>query len=331
MDGMGVCVWMFGHVESSNARDRDRRRRLGATAPHGVRRKRGLWTLDFGLWTMGGDGGGGRARDRDRRRARGVEARWWWLRGARAVVACVAVLAVCGGCCARGVGASAVASSSSSSSSSSVNRHEYDAHGPDGEVLALGEVNFDEYVGKGAPVLVKVYAEWCKHCRAMTTTWNEVARELEGEVYVGKIDGPKNRLLVKRIGVKGYPTIALFKQGKLYEYESSDRSFEALVAFARKDHRKFKSRSFFHAVWFSKVLRGLYAIPEVGGKAHAYLHEDLKLSNVAILFLTLSVPVSAGMIAIFVADMVIVRHVLKETRQMYSGGRNAAARRPHAD
>jgi len=247
------------------------------------------------------------------------------------VVACAALLAVCGGC-ARGVGASAVASSSSSSSSSSsVNHHEYDAHGPDGEVVDLGEVNFDEYVGRGAPVLVKVYAEWCKHCRAMTTTWNEVARELEGEVYVGKIDGPKNRLLVKRIGVKGYPTIALFKQGKLYEYESSDRSFEALVAFARKDHRKFKSRSFFHAVWFSKVLRGLYAIPEVGGKAHAYLHEDLKLSNVAILFLTLSVPVSAGMIAIFVADMVIVRHVLKETRQMYSGGRNAAARRPHAD
>lgn len=286
---------------------------------------------DGGDGARGGGGGGGRRRRRARarereRRARGVESRSWWLRGAGAVVACVALLAVCGGC-ARGVGASAVASSSSSSS---VNHHEYDAHGPDGEVVDLGEVNFDEYVGKGAPVLVKVYAEWCKHCRAMTTTWNEVARELEGEVYVGKIDGPKNRLLVKRIGVKGYPTIALFKQGKLYEYESSDRSFEALVAFARKDHRKFKSRSFFHAVWFSKVLRGLYAIPEVGGKAHAYLHEDLKLSNVAILFLTLSVPVSAGMIAIFVADMVIVRHVLKETRQMYNGG-NAAARRPHAD
>ena len=206
---------------------------------------------------------------------------------------------------------------------------DYDAHGPDGEVVELSEKNFDDVVGKGAPVLVKVYAEWCKHCRAMTTTWNEVARELEGEVYVGKIDGPKNRLLVKRIGAKGYPTIALFKRGKMYEYDSSDRSFEAIVGFARKDHRKFKSRSFFHAVWFSKVLRGLYAIPEIGGKAHTYLHEELKLSNVAILFLTLSVPVSAGMIAIFVADMVIVRRVLQESRQMYTD--NARARRPHAD
>ena len=235
-----------------------------------------------------------------------------------------------GGAGARAGFGARVVRAASTSASSSAKRPEYDARAPDGEVVDLAEVNFDEYVGKGAPVLVKVYAEWCKHCRAMTTTWNEVSRELEGEVYVGKIDGPKNRLLVKRIGVKAYPTIALFKQGKVYEYESSDRSFEALVAFARKDHRKFKSRSFFHAVWFSKVLRGLYAVPEYGGKAHAYLHDDLKMSNVTILFLALSVPVSAGMIAIFVADMVIVRHVLKETRQMYNRG-NGAARRPHAD
>jgi len=65
MDGMGVCVWMFGHVESSNARDRDRRPTTAtATATDDddwVRLHRtacdenedfGLWTLDFGLWTL---------------------------------------------------------------------------------------------------------------------------------------------------------------------------------------------------------------------------------------------------------------------------------------
>ena len=73
----------------------------------------------------------------------------------------------------------------------------------------------------------------------------------------------------------------------------------------------------------------LYAVPAIGEKAYAYLHGDLRLSNVAILFLTLCVPVMAGMFAIFVADMMICRNVLQETRAMYrngnrGGGENAA-------
>jgi thiol-disulfide isomerase/thioredoxin len=214
----------------------------------------------------------------------------------------------------------------------------FDRHGPDGEVVDLSETNFDEVVGRGTPVLVKVYAEWCKHCVALAPVWGEVARELEGELFVGRVDGPKNRLLLKRIGAKAYPTIALFKNGKMYEYESGDRSVAAIVSFARKDYRKTKARGFFHAVWFSKGLRLLYAVPAIGEKAYAYLHRDLRLSNVAILFLTLCVPVMAGMFAIFVADMMICRGVLQETRAMYrngnrGGGENAggAPRRPHFD
>ena len=148
----------------------------------------------------------------------------------------------------------------------------FDRHGPDGEVVDLSETNFDEVVGRGTPVLVKVYAEWCKHCVALAPVWGEVARELEGELFVGRVDGPKNRLLLKRIGAKAYPTIALFKNGKMYEYESGDRSVAAIVSFARKDYRKTKARGFFHAVWFSKGLRLLYAVPAIGEKAYAYLH-----------------------------------------------------------
>ena len=195
--------------------------------------------------------------------------------------------------------------------------------------MELSETNFDETVGRGAPVLVKVYASWCKHCVALAPTWEEVARELEGELHVGSVDGPKNRILLKRIGVKAYPMIVLFKNGKMYEYESGDRSVEAIVSFARKDYRKVRSRAFFHAIWFSKLLRSLYAVPMLGRRAYEYLHDTLKLSNVSILFLTLCVPVTAGMFAIFVADMFIVRHVLRETRQMYQ--QNGGPARPHAD
>ena len=57
--------------------------------------------------------------------------------------------------------------------------------------------------------------------------------------------------------------------------------------------------------------------------------DTLKLSNVSILFLTLCVPVTAGMFAIFVADMFIVRHMLRETRQMYQ--QNGGQAGPPAD
>jgi thioredoxin 1 len=202
-------------------------------------------------------------------------------------------------------------------------------HHPDGEVLDLSELNFDELLGRGTPALVKVYADWCQHCVALAPVWAEVARELEGELYVGRVDGPKSRMLVKRFGVKGYPTILLFRDGKMYEYGDADRSLSSIVGFARKEYRRSKSKSFFHAVWFSKLLRALYALPVVGQRAYSYLREEARLSNVSILFLTLCVPVMAGMLAIFFADMLIVRHVLQETRQMY--GRPAVEQRPHRD
>lgn len=205
----------------------------------------------------------------------------------------------------------------------------YLAGHPDGEVMDLSETNFDELLGRGTPALVKVYADWCQHCVALAPVWAEVARELEGEIYVGRVDGPKNRMLVKRFGVKGYPTILLFRDGKMYEYGDADRSLSSIVGFARKEYRRSKSKSFFHAVWFSKLLRALYAVPVVGQKAYSYLREEARLSNVSILFLTLCVPVMAGMLAIFVADMLIVRHVLQETRQMY--GRPGGEQRPHRD
>lgn len=205
----------------------------------------------------------------------------------------------------------------------------YLAGHPDGEVMDLSEMNFDELLGRGTPALVKVYADWCQHCVALAPVWAEVARELEGEIYVGRVDGPKNRMLVKRFGVKGYPTILLFRDGKMYEYGDADRSLSSIVGFARKEYRRSKSKSFFHAVWFSKLLRTLYAVPVVGQKAYSYLREEARLSNVSILFLTLCVPVMAGMLAIFVADMLIVRHVLQETRQMY--GRPGGEQRPHRD
>ena len=63
----------------------------------------------------------------------------------------------------------------------------FDRRGPDGEVMELSETNFDETVGRGAPVLVKVYAaSWCKHCVALAPTWEEVARELEEESFTSE-------------------------------------------------------------------------------------------------------------------------------------------------
>ena len=316
---------------SSFARRRATVRARGGTRARarGVRR-RGMTARATRARRDGRRDGLGRASDGARGRHRARRAR------TVTTVTTVTMMALTCAGCLLGFGARGTRASGDATA---VAKARFDRHGPDGEVVDLSETNFDEVVGRGTPVLVKVYAEWCKHCVALAPVWGEVARELEGELFVGRVDGPKNRLLLKRIGAKAYPTIALFKNGKMYEYESGDRSVAAIVSFARKDYRKTKARGFFHAVWFSKGLRLLYAVPAIGEKAYAYLHGDLRLSNVAILFLTLCVPVMAGMFAIFVADMMICRNVLQETRAMYrngnrGGGENAAGaapRRPHFD
>ena len=91
----------------------------------------------------------------------------------------------------------------------------------DGDVIELNESNFEHLtqINTGATTgdwFIKFYAPWCGHCKRLAPTWEEVATELKGEVNVAKVDVTQNRALGKQYGIKGFPTLLLFRRVWLF-------------------------------------------------------------------------------------------------------------------
>lgn len=64
------------------------------------------------------------------------------------------------------------------------------------------------------PVLVDFWAAWCEPCKALAPIVDEVARELEGQITIAKLDVDSNPTSTASFGVQSIPTLILFKNGK---------------------------------------------------------------------------------------------------------------------
>ena len=78
------------------------------------------------------------------------------------------------------------------------------------------------------PVLVDFWAEWCAPCRMMNPTVEVLAREYKGTAFVVKVNVDHNPSISQRYGIKGIPTMILFKDGKEEERIVGATSKEAL-------------------------------------------------------------------------------------------------------
>jgi len=81
------------------------------------------------------------------------------------------------------------------------------------------------------PVLVDYWAEWCGPCKAIAPTLEEVAKEYSGKLKVAKVNVDENQEIPKKYGIRGIPTLMLFKNGNIEATKVGALSKSQLTAF----------------------------------------------------------------------------------------------------
>ncbi len=78
------------------------------------------------------------------------------------------------------------------------------------------DASFDTDVLKSTtPVLIDYWAEWCGHCRMVAPILDEIAGEYQGRLNIMKVNVDENRSIPAKYGIRGIPTLMLFKNGEV--------------------------------------------------------------------------------------------------------------------
>jgi thioredoxin 1 len=80
----------------------------------------------------------------------------------------------------------------------------------------VSDASFDaDVIKSGKPVLVDFWAEWCGPCKMIAPILAEVAGSYESKLQIAKVNVDENRDIPAKFGIRGIPTLILFKDGQI--------------------------------------------------------------------------------------------------------------------
>lgn len=100
------------------------------------------------------------------------------------------------------------------------------------EISHISDDTFeDEVLKSDIPVLVDYWAEWCGPCKVIAPILEEIASEYDGKMRICKLDIDANEETPPKYGIRGIPTLMLFKNGAVEATKVGALSKSQLTAF----------------------------------------------------------------------------------------------------
>ncbi len=100
------------------------------------------------------------------------------------------------------------------------------------QIVHVTDATFDSEVLKGdGPVLVDFWAEWCGPCKMIAPILDDVSKDYAGKLKVAKLNIDENPGTPPKYGIRGIPTLMLFKNGNVEATKVGAVSKSQLTAF----------------------------------------------------------------------------------------------------